>query len=156
MTGETAKSTSAYSASSWEAVTTIETDGDGTADTHRVNDTALPYESGRIMYRVVRGDEVAGEVEVMMSGPGQTVLHGNYPNPFGQQTTLRYELAESGPVSITVYNALGQRVATIVEGDHAAGRHEVTWQPHSLASGLYLVRFEHEGGVTTQRMVKVR
>jgi fibronectin type 3 domain-containing protein len=156
MTGKTAKSTSTNSASSWAAVATIETDGDGTADTHRVNDTALPYESGRVVYRVVRGDEVAGEVEVALIRPGQTVLHGNYPNPFGQQTTLRYELADSGPISITVYNALGQRIATIVEGDHAAGRHEVTWRPRSLASGLYLVRFEHEGGVTTQRMVKVR
>lgn len=72
------------------------------------------------------------------------------------QTTLRYELAESGSVSITVYNALGQRVTTIVEGDRVAGRHEVTWLPRGLASGLYPVRFEHDGNVATRHMLDTR
>jgi hypothetical protein len=52
----------------------------------------------------------------------------NYPNPFNAATTLSYMLPQSAPVSITIYNLLGLRVATIFEGNQQAGRHTITWE----------------------------
>jgi M6 family metalloprotease-like protein len=67
-------------------------------------------------------------------------LHQNYPNPFNATTTIRYELPVDGDVLIEVYNAIGQRVATPVNGTMKQGRHEVILDGTGLASGVYLYR----------------
>ena len=67
-------------------------------------------------------------------------LHQNYPNPFNATTTIRYELPVDGDVLIEVYNAIGQRVATPVNGTMKQGRHEAVLDGSGLASGVYLYR----------------
>jgi hypothetical protein len=67
-------------------------------------------------------------------------LHQNYPNPFNATTTIRYELPVDGDVLIEVYNAIGQRVATPVNGAMKRGRHEAILDGTGLASGVYLYR----------------
>jgi hypothetical protein len=66
----------------------------------------------------------------------------NYPNPFNATTTLSYTLPQSGPVTISVYNLLGQRVETIFEGEQQAGRHSIIWDAGHLPSGVYFARLE--------------
>ena len=66
----------------------------------------------------------------------------NYPNPFNASTTLSYMLPNSGPVSIVIYNLLGQRVASIFEGEEQAGRHTITWDAASFPTGVYFARLE--------------
>lgn len=89
-------------------------------------------------------------------------LLSNYPNPFNPQTTIRYQLAESGPVRLVVYNVLGQQIRTLVDGFQGRGVQEVVWNGRNqggnkVTSGNYLYRFE----TTTQapatgRMLLVR
>ena len=59
--------------------------------------------------------------------PSGFVLGPNYPNPFNPSTLIPYELASSGYVRLEVFNLLGQRVATLVDGVQAAGAHRARW-----------------------------
>jgi hypothetical protein len=67
-------------------------------------------------------------------------LGANYPNPFNPSTTLRYALPAAGQVQLEVYNLMGQRLATLVDGVRPAGYHEVLFDGSALASGVYVYR----------------
>ncbi|WP_253805646.1 alpha-amylase family glycosyl hydrolase [Hymenobacter taeanensis] len=63
------------------------------------------------------------------------------PNPAGSTATLRYELGQSAPVSVTVTNLLGATVHAVnVSGRQAAGAHELQLPVQNLANGVYIVR----------------
>ncbi len=90
--------------------------------------------------------------------PVETRIIGNYPNPFNPSTTIRYALSVDSPVSIRVYNLLGQEVATLVDGFQKAGEQSVTWHGtnnfgQSVASGLYIYRLQAGNTVMTQKML---
>jgi|GEM_PF-739314 len=79
--------------------------------------------------------------------PAVTAMQGNYPNPFNPVTSIRYSLADSQPVVITVYNILGQKVRTFNEGVQSSGSHSVTWNGtdgagRAVASGIYFFRLQ--------------
>ena len=57
--------------------------------------------------------------------PDETELRGNYPNPFSQQTTVELALSEQADVKVRVYNVLGQKVATVADGEMDAGMHKL-------------------------------
>jgi hypothetical protein len=67
------------------------------------------------------------------------VLHDPYPNPFNAEVTLPFTILDNAPVTVTVYNAAGPTVTTIVEGAPATGMHRVVWNPDNAASGVYFV-----------------
>lgn len=72
--------------------------------------------------------------------PSDYLLCQNYPNPFNPLTTIRYGLPQKSVVRLAVYNLLGQEVAVLVQGEQAAGFHEVKFEAPALASGIYLYR----------------
>ncbi|MEZ4700669.1 MAG: T9SS type A sorting domain-containing protein [Rhodothermales bacterium] len=82
--------------------------------------------------------------------PTSLTLEPNYPNPFNPTTHLRYALPEDAPVQLTVYDALGRRVQTLVNERQPAGWHEVTFDAVDLASGLYFYVLQ-AGAVTRSR-----
>jgi hypothetical protein len=69
--------------------------------------------------------------------PAKFELSQNYPNPFNPSTTINYTLANTANVKLTVVNALGQTVATIVNEEKPAGSHTVSFNASNLASGVY-------------------
>lgn len=77
--------------------------------------------------------------------PEEYSLSQNYPNPFNPATTIRYELPERADVTLEIYNIMGQRIATLVSGAMAAGRHTTRFEADGLASGIYMARFAAEG-----------
>ncbi|MDX1428998.1 MAG: FG-GAP-like repeat-containing protein, partial [Rhodothermales bacterium] len=83
-------------------------------------------------------------------------LHPNYPNPFTHTTTVSYHLAGSARVRLAVFDLLGRRVATVVDGLRPAGKHSVTFDGSGLASGVYLYRISAGAFVDAGRMVVVR
>jgi len=88
--------------------------------------------------------------------PSQPCLYQNYPNPFNPSTTIRYGVPERSHVTLTVFNTLGQQVATLVQGEQDAGYHEVQFIASSLSSGVYLYRMAAGSFVETRKLVLVR
>ncbi|MEZ4695468.1 MAG: FlgD immunoglobulin-like domain containing protein [Rhodothermales bacterium] len=87
----------------------------------------------------------------------QFVVHQNYPNPFANNTTIAFELANAENVSVKVYDVLGQLVSTVVSGNLSSGRHEVRWDGSNdagarVSSGLYLYRVETAKHTVTRTM----
>ena len=91
----------------------------------------------------------------------RTQLAGNAPNPFSGQTTVEFDLAEQSRVTVAVYDMMGRKVATLVDGVRSAGSHAVGWNGQSdsgqdLASGVYLLRMQAEGKSETKRTTIIR
>lgn len=61
----------------------------------------------------------------------------NYPNPFKTSTTINYDVPVNSKVSLKIYNALGQVIATLFEGDKKAGSYTISFNASKLIQGLY-------------------
>lgn len=72
--------------------------------------------------------------------PSKFELSQNYPNPFNPTTTIEFSLPQSAKVNIEVYNALGESVSTLIDGNMNAGVHRINWNASSLSSGIYFYR----------------
>jgi uncharacterized protein (DUF1501 family) len=88
--------------------------------------------------------------------PKEYSLEQNYPNPFNPSTVIRYELPGGVNVLLEVYNSVGERVATLVDGPQGAGTHEVNFNGGSLASGMYLYRLRAGSYQETRKMLLVK
>ena len=92
--------------------------------------------------------------------PQQFHLGQNYPNPFNPSTTIPFQLPVSTRVRLEVFNLLGQRVTTLVDGELPAGFHTFRWDGTDAAgrpagAGLYLYRLRGGGMSLTHRMVLI-
>ena len=88
--------------------------------------------------------------------PEQITLYPNYPNPFNPNTTINFQIPEPSMVRLTIYDIIGRKVETLVDGVMMLGEYSVTWDARELASGVYFCRLEHRGTVRTQKMMLVR
>jgi hypothetical protein len=86
----------------------------------------------------------------------ESSLLQNYPNPFNPSTTIRYALPQRSHVSLTVFNTLGQTVATLVNESQEAGYHDVRFDGSGLASAVYFYRLRAGEYVATKRLLLVR
>ncbi|MBX7152485.1 T9SS type A sorting domain-containing protein [bacterium] len=97
----------------------------------------------------------------MIEIPKQFKLNKNYPNPFNPSTKIDYELPQNSKVLLEVYNILGQKVKTLVDGVIPFGFHQVIWDGHddhqsSVASGVYMYRMMASGLSDKQRFQKTQ
>ncbi len=88
--------------------------------------------------------------------PDKLALYPNYPNPFNPTTTIRYDLPQSAHVSLVIYNILGQKVATLVDGPQRAGKNRVVFDARSLSSGIYVYVFRSGGFTQIKRMLLLK
>ena len=90
-----------------------------------------------------------------VDGPLSTafVLEQNYPNPFNPETTIRYRMAEAGPVRLDVVDLLGRTVAVLVDDVRSVGTHTVTLDARDLPRGLYLYRLQAGAVVRVRKMI---
>ena len=118
----------------------------GTEYTYRLLDVAL---DGTVTNN--------GERTVLLrSVPVEFNLAQNYPNPFNPATVINYQIAAPGHVTLTVYNALGQKVQTLVNEKRTPGSYSATFNASGLASGIYYYTLKSGKSVSTQRMVLLR
>ena len=90
--------------------------------------------------------------------PAGFTLGPNYPNPFNPSTIIPYQLAASSEVRLEVFNLLGQRVATLVDGERPAGFHTAMWHAtdaagRAVGAGVYIYRLAVGAASQTGRMV---
>ncbi len=120
----------------------------------------------RIFSRALTSEEVLGlclEDGILatdVEGPDQEgtvpeaiALRQNYPNPFNPTTTIEYELPTEQHIRLSVFNVLGQMVATLVDDNVAAGRYSVTFDGRSVGSGTYFYRMETGNFTETRKLV---
>ena len=88
--------------------------------------------------------------------PPHFTLQQNYPNPFNPATTIEFAVPQAGYVALKVYNVLGEELATLIVGEHAAGTYKASWDASSLPSGVFIYRLVAGGYVQTKKMVLCR
>lgn len=87
---------------------------------------------------------------------GGFLLAQNYPNPFNPSTTISFRLPKSGVIKLSVFDLLGQQVATLANGRYAAGHHNISFEGKGLTSGIYLYRLDAEGKVEIRKMLLIK
>ena len=90
-----------------------------------------------------------------LASPRDYVLLQNFPNPFNPITTIIYTLPHKTFVALTVFNTLGQPIATLVSGEQEAGTHQATFDGANLSSGTYFYRLQTADDLEVRRIVLV-
>jgi hypothetical protein len=80
----------------------------------------------------------------------------NYPNPFNPKTTIRFSLRESSKVKLTIYSALGQHVATLVDNFLESKEYEINWDAGGYSSGIYFCNLETTNYKNTIKLVLIK
>lgn len=88
--------------------------------------------------------------------PAQALLIGNFPNPFQDRTTIQYELHQTLPVRLAIWDLSGHEVRVLVDAVQAAGPYTIPFNAADLPSGTYFLRLETPEGVQTHKMILIR
>jgi hypothetical protein len=83
-------------------------------------------------------------------------LDQNYPNPFNPATTIKFSLPEAIYVTLSIYNALGQKVTELVNTNLEAGRYSYQWDASNLASGMYIYELRTNKFVSIKKMILIK
>jgi|GEM_PF-1056573 len=89
------------------------------------------------------------------------VLHQNYPNPFNSGTSISFDLLKSGFAHLDIYNVLGQRVTTLIDGHLDVGVHSAEWNGRddsgrAASTGIYFYRLSTAGRTEVKKMLLLR
>jgi aminopeptidase N len=87
-----------------------------------------------------------------VGGGGSIVLVQNFPNPFSSTTTFGYGIPIPSAVTLTVYDILGRRVATLVDQTQVPGFYQISFDASSWASGVYFYHLQSDPGSAGSRM----
>jgi hypothetical protein len=94
--------------------------------------------------------------------PEKYALRQNYPNPFNPVTTIRYDVADDSPVTMVIYNIMGQEVVRMLHNQpHAPGKYSIIWQGTNqygkkVSAGVYLVHMYSTGFSETRKMILLK
>ncbi len=114
-----------------------------------------------VTLRIVFDGGATTGVDDQPATPQSFALMQNYPNPFNPITQIRFVLASSGKARLVIYDILGRRIRTLLDGARPAGEQQVTWDGRdeagaSVASGVYLYRLEANGVMQSRKLTLLR
>ena len=98
----------------------------------------------------------SSNVEIEIVAPSNFALEQNYPNPFNPSTTIRFSIPAETDIRLSVFNALGQEVAEIINSRLKEGYHEINFDAVSLTSGIYFYRLEADKFVDVKKMIIIK
>lgn len=88
--------------------------------------------------------------------PESYLLYQNYPNPFNPSTTIKYQLAESGFVTLKVYDITGSVVQTLVNKSQKPGTYQINFEASHLSSGVYFYTMVSKGFIQSRKMILLK
>jgi len=88
--------------------------------------------------------------------PSEFMVSKAYPNPFNPSTSVSIYVPTNDFVNVSVYNIMGQKVATLYNGSMAAGNHIIRWNASNMTSGMYFIRAESKSDASIQRVSLVK
>jgi hypothetical protein len=106
---------------------------------------------GGYLFRIKTGVPYAVEIPKPVSR--NFILEQNFPNPFSENSTIRFNLAQTENVSLKIYNSLGQIVLNPVNGRKEAGLHEVVLNGTEMPAGVYFYQLQTQKGSTERKFI---
>ena len=91
--------------------------------------------------------------ENIVQAPSSFSLEQNYPNPFNPSTQISFNLEKAGFTTLTVYNILGQKVATLLSQNLSAGSHIINFNASNLSTGVYIYKLESGKNTAIKKMM---
>jgi len=88
--------------------------------------------------------------------PDQPALFQNYPNPFNPQTTIRFQLPRTAPLTLILYNLVGQKVKALISGIQAPGSYSAVLEAEGLPSGTYFYRLSTPQATLTRKLIIIK
>jgi len=122
-----------------------------------INDSGYVF-AGSLHGNVYRGTQLeqAARPKEVLQSVTTTALERNYPNPFNPMTTIPFTVDRASYVSLVVYDAIGRKVTTLVDGMLSSGRHEVQWNAGNIPSGIYFYRFQTQATAQTGKLMLLK
>jgi hypothetical protein len=113
--------------------------------------------AGNYTYRLKQVDTdgsfiYSEEIQIDFAAPNDFILKQNYPNPFNPSTTIEFVLGQASFVKLDVYNALGEKVANLLNENKEQGSYQINFDAVNLPSGIYIAKLEAENKVQTIKM----
>ena len=101
------------------------------------------------------------ELEFEAPLPSSFALHQNYPNPFNPVTTIRYDVPDNGMVRIIIYDLMGRKIKTLVDGVSTPGRYSITWNGTDdfgkpVSSGMYFYRMKSTAFQSVKKLMLLK
>ncbi len=129
------------------------------------NQVLASWEDGRngntdIYLQNVNPDGTLGQyitgIEEAVNLPQNTGLNMAYPNPFNASTTISYSLEYAANVSLEIYDILGRKVETLVNGNQQAGNYQLNWKADQISTGIYFARMVTDGQSSMKKLVLLK
>ncbi|MEX0660313.1 MAG: T9SS type A sorting domain-containing protein [Balneolaceae bacterium] len=125
------------------------------------------FENGEILTRRQFTEEATSEerefyplnldnILLREDSPIRTGLLQNYPNPFSPYTNISYTLEKENPIKLELFNSIGTRIATLIDGEQSAGKYNIQFDGSTLSSGNYVYRLQTPSKTYTRHMTLVR
>ncbi|MGE5399182.1 MAG: CHRD domain-containing protein [Ignavibacteriales bacterium] len=122
-----------------------------------VNAHSAKYPEGEIRGQIVKlVKNAVVSVGKPNTAPRSFNLEQNYPNPFNPSTAIRFSVPNMGQVNLSIFNILGEKVATLINENMAAGSYEVKFDASRLASGIYIYRLNAGNNISTKKMMLLK
>ncbi len=99
---------------------------------------------------------IATGIEEKKPTPVEYALNQNYPNPFNPSTEISFSLAKSSFVTLEIYNALGQKVATLFSNEVNSGSHKIKFNASDLSSGIYYYKIQAGEFQLVKKMILIQ
>ena len=139
----------------------------GSVQSGTTTPTGMQYEftdatplNGTNFYRIQQnngGDiSYSGIINAEINRGNQGLLFQNYPNPIKETTTIQYQMRNSGPVKIMVYDLDGKQLAILANQNQAQGTYQVEWNGRDFPAGTYIYKIVTGNDYITQKMIKAR
>lgn len=114
------------------------------------------YRSGQSEIWKVEFDPTTAVEKFIINRPLRFCLYNNYPNPFNNNTTIAFWLAESRNVNLTVYDILGRKVRTLIDEYCLDGDHNLEFNADCLSTGVYFYRLRSGEKIDTKKMILLK